>query len=45
VGDFNLHHLLWGGLARPTQYNTADILIDIARNASLDLATKSGTII
>jgi exonuclease III len=44
VGDFNLHHPLWGGLARPTQHDAADILIDIARNASLDLATESGTI-
>jgi exonuclease III len=44
VGDFNLHHPLWNGLARPTQHNAADILIDIARNASLDLATECGTI-
>ena len=44
VGDFNLHHPLWSGLARPTQHNAADILIEIARNASLDLATECGTI-
>ena len=44
VGDFNLHHPMWSGLARPTQHNAADILIEIARNASLDLATQCGTI-
>jgi exonuclease III len=42
VGDFNLHHPLWSGLARPTQHAAADILLDIARNASLELVTKSG---
>jgi exonuclease III len=43
VGDFNLHHPLWSGLARPTQHAAADILLDIARNASLELVTKCGT--
>ena len=44
LGDFNLHHPLWNGLARPTQHAAADILIDIARKASLELATECGTI-
>ena len=42
VGDFNLHHPLWSGLARLTQHAAADILLDIARNASLELVTKCG---
>ena len=42
VGDFNLHHPLWAGLARPTQHAAADILLEIVRNASLELVTKCG---
>ena len=44
LGDFNLHHPLWNGLARHTQHAAADILIDIARNTSLELATECGII-
>jgi exonuclease III len=43
VGDFNLHHPLWNGLRRTTQHNAAQTLIEIARNASLSLATVRGT--
>jgi Endonuclease-reverse transcriptase len=44
IGDFNLHHPLWGGLASPSQHAAADLLLDIARNHSLELATPQGTI-
>jgi exonuclease III len=43
IGDFNLHHPHWGGLARPTQHAAADILLDIAQESSLILATPCGT--
>jgi hypothetical protein len=42
IGDFNLHHPLWGGVARPIQHSCADILLDIIRNASLELVTSCG---
>jgi exonuclease III len=44
LGDFNLHHPLWAGLSRPTQHASSDILLDIARNHSLELATPQGTV-
>ena len=39
IGDFNLHHPFWSGLARPTQHAAADILLEIARESSLELVT------
>ena len=43
MGDFNLHHPYWCGLARPTQHAAADILLDIAQESLLTLATPRGT--
>ena len=44
VGDFNLHHPLWGGVLLPTQHALADDLIDIALEANLELMLPPGTI-
>ena len=44
IGDFNLHHPHWSGLARLTQHAAADNLLDIARNEALILATPQGTV-
>ena len=42
LGDLNLHHPLWSGNERLTQHNSADILIDLAHDANLELATTRG---
>ena len=44
IKDFNLHHSMWAGISRSTQHKSADILIDIAQNALLELATPQRTI-
>lgn len=31
-GDFNLYHSFWNGLTQPTQYATADVLLDLIDN-------------
>jgi hypothetical protein len=45
IKDFNLYHSLWASLARPTQYAAADILLEIARNVSLELVTEYEAVI
>ena len=44
VGDFNLHHPMWSGVAMPTQHALADDLIDIALQADLELVLPPGSI-
>lgn len=44
VGDFNLHHPLWGGSVYPHQHTMADTLIETMRSAGLELALPQGTI-
>ena len=44
VGDFNLHHPLWGGPAYQYQHTVADTLLDTMRNAGVELALPQGTI-
>ena len=44
VGDFNLHHPLWGGPAYPQQHILADTLIEHIREAGLELILPQGTI-
>ena len=43
--DFNLHHLLWAGVARPTQHTAADQLLDIADAVQFTLCLPQGMII
>jgi hypothetical protein len=43
LGDFNLHHPFWGGIARPLQHRMADQLLDLVGHFALDLATLVGT--
>jgi hypothetical protein len=43
LGDFNLHHPFWGGIARPLQHRMADQLLDLVGHFALDLATPVGT--
>ena len=45
IRDFNLHHLMWAGIFRSTQYKSTDILINIIQNALLELITPQETII
>ena len=42
LGDLNLHHPLWSGNERLTQHNAADLLIDLAHDANLELVTTRG---
>lgn len=44
LGDFNLHHPLWGGTRAFTQDAMADNLIDIVEAAHMDLTLPAGTI-
>lgn len=44
VGDFNLHHPLWGGTRQITQQASADILIDILDEFDLVPVLEPGTI-
>lgn len=44
VGDFNLHHPMWSGVAMPTQHALADDLIEIALQADLELVLPPGSI-
>jgi exonuclease III len=44
VGDFNLHHPLWGGIGSPTQHTVADALIEHTAEAGLSLALPQGSI-
>jgi hypothetical protein len=37
VGDFNLHHPLWGGTLLPTQHTLADDLIEAITHSSMEL--------
>ncbi len=45
VGDFNLHHPLWGGPTYPHRHTIADTFIDTMRSAGAELALPQGTII
>ncbi len=42
LGDFNLHHPMWGGVLLPTQHALVDDLIDITLHASLQLTLAAG---
>ena len=42
LGDFNLHHPFWGGIAVMSADNAADNLIRATEAAGLSLATKAG---
>ena len=44
VGDFNLHHPLWGGLDVPQTHAAADILIEGIVEHQLELLLPLGTI-
>jgi hypothetical protein len=44
VGDFNLHYPLWLGPSYPHQHILADTLIELIRNAGLELALPQGII-
>jgi exonuclease III len=44
LGDFNLHHPLWAGIALPTQHHAADQLIDLTTSHDLELATPQGLV-
>lgn len=44
LGDFNLHHPLWGGITSPTHHTLANHLIETATAANLNLALPRGTI-
>ena len=42
LGDFNLHHPFWGGVAVTSADDAADDLIHAIEAAGLSLATKAG---
>ena len=42
LGDFNLHHPFWGGIAVTSADETADDLIRTTEAAGLSLATEVG---
>ena len=44
LGDFNLHHPIWGGVVVPTQHALADDLIEITQQANMQLILPQGTI-
>ena len=44
LGDFNLHHPMWGGVLLPTQHALSDDLIDITLRTSLQLILPPGSI-
>lgn len=44
VGDFNLHHTMWGGLAVRQSHIGATLLTDCVRTKQLDLLLEPGTI-
>jgi len=44
LGDFNLHHPLWAGLARPTQHAAADLLIELTEDNGMELMLPQGTL-
>jgi len=44
IGDLNLHHPSWGGPSYPMQHKLADNLLDIVRDADLNLTLPQGTI-
>ena len=44
IGDFNLHHPLWGGSTYPRQHRAAETLIQTMRTAGVELALPQGTI-
>lgn len=44
LGDFNLHHPVWSGPARPTQHRAANQLLDVVRQAQLQLTLSPGTV-
>jgi Endonuclease-reverse transcriptase len=44
IGDFNLHHPLWGGPTYPHQHSVAESLIQTMRDADIKLALPQGTI-
>lgn len=44
VGDFNLHHPLWGGTLLPTQHTLADDLIETTTNSNMELILPQGTV-
>ena len=44
LGDFNLHHPLWGGPSYPHQHLLSDTLLSHVRDAGVSLALPPGTI-
>ena len=44
VGDFNLHHSLWGGTLLPTQHTLADDLIEATTQSNMELILPQGTV-
>lgn len=44
LGDLNLHHPSWGGPSYPLQHKLADTLLDIVREADMELILPEGTI-
>jgi exonuclease III len=44
VGDFNLHHPLWGGTLLPTQHTLADDLIEAMAHSNMELILPQGTV-
>jgi hypothetical protein len=44
IGDFNLHHPLWGGTMLPTQHTLSDILIETTVQSNLQLILPQGTV-
>jgi hypothetical protein len=44
VGDFDLHHPLWGGTLLPTQHTLADDLIEATAHSKMELILPQGTV-
>jgi hypothetical protein len=44
TGDFNLHHLLWGGTLLPTQHTLADDLIETTAHGNMELILPQGIV-